>query len=67
MDGREWRVEERAEYDADDAKDRALVFSTEGETIRLGNYHWLWFGFTDEELVTLCRTRRPGGRPAALV
>lgn len=57
MDGREWQVEERAETGADGRVERALVFSTAGETQRVREFNWLWFGFMDDELAALCRKR----------
>jgi hypothetical protein len=58
MDGREWRVQERAEMGDDQREVRSLVFSSDGETREVRNYHWLWFGFMDDELAALCRARR---------
>ena len=63
MDGREWRVHERAELGDDKREVRSLVFSSDGETREVRNYHWLWFGFMDDELTALCRTRRVAAEP----
>ena len=57
MDGQEWRVEERTDRAAD-REERYLVFSSNGESLVLRDYHWLWFAFMDEELEALCRSRR---------
>jgi hypothetical protein len=58
FDGREWRVEERVERGPDDQERRCLVFSCNGESHRVHDYHWLWFGFLDSELAALCKSRR---------
>lgn len=57
MDGREWRIEERTDR-IGDREERLLVFSAEGESHAIRDYHWLWFGFMDQELAALCPSRR---------
>ena len=64
MDGREWRVQEQSDSLAD-REERSLVFSSGGESHTLHEYHWLWFGFMDEELATLYKTRRKAATSAA--
>lgn len=64
MDGREWRVQEQADRLAD-REERSLVFSSGGECHTVHEYHWLWFGFMDDELAALCKTRRKAAESAA--
>lgn len=64
MEGREWRVQEQSDSRAD-REERALVFSSAGESHTVHEYHWLWFGFMDDELAALYKSRRKAADSAA--
>ena len=64
MDGREWRVQEQSDRQ-EDREARSLVFSSAAESHTIHEYHWLWFGFMDEELATLYKSRRKAAESAA--
>ena len=53
LDGRDWLVAERVDEGPNGEQEPSLVFTTEGDTRRVRDFPWLWFGLTDEELAAL--------------
>jgi hypothetical protein len=53
LDGRDWLVAERVDEGPNGEHESSLVFTTDGDTRRVRDFPWLWFGLTDNELAAL--------------
>ena len=53
LDGRDWLVAERLDEGPNGEQESSLVFTTEGDTRRVRDFPWLWFGLTEDELAAL--------------
>ena len=59
LDGRQWVVSEQELLEPNGASKQCLVFATDGETRRVREFPWLWYGLLNDELGALSRPDAP--------